>query len=220
MGAVFESVLDSDAINLTRARKRKAAQESVEFIERHMCNARSFEDRFQLLRFSIASTTVEGLWCEFGVYKGESINQIACLSDRVIHGFDSFEGLPEYWKHDVGKGAFKVDKLPTVRSNVRLHKGWFSATLPAFLSECQEQIAFLHVDADLYSSTKTIFDLLAERILVGTVIQFDEFFNYPGWQQGEYRAFQEFVASHSIGFEYLGYTPFRQVAVKITRTDG
>lgn len=48
--------------------------------------------------------------------------------DQTIHGFDSFEGLPEDWSH-VLKGAFGEIKgaLP---DNVRLYKGWFEDTLP------------------------------------------------------------------------------------------
>ena len=64
-----------------------------------------------------------------------------------------------------------------------------------------------------------MFDVLADRIVAGTVIQFDEFFNYPGWQQGEYKAFQELVAARSATVEYLGYAEGgdgAQVAVRIT----
>ncbi len=34
--------------------------------------------------------------------------------------------------------------------------------------------------ADLYSYTKTVRNGLADRIVPGTIIQFDEFFCYPG----------------------------------------
>jgi hypothetical protein len=77
--------------------------------------------------------------------------------------------------------------------------------------------AFLHMDADLYSSTRTVLDMMAPRIVPGTVIVFDEFFNYPGWREGEYRAFMEFVAAHAAQFEWLAYCEtHEQVAVRIT----
>ena len=50
-----------------------------------------------------------------------------------------------------------------------------------------------------------MFELFAPRILPGTVIFFDEFFNYPGWQDGEFKAFIEFVETSGMNFEYLGY---------------
>ena len=72
-------------------------------------------------------------------------------------------------------------------------------------------VAFIHVDCDLYSSTKTIFSLLSDRIVPGTIILFDEYFNYPNWQQHEYKALQEFVDTknikyriwHSLGSKWL-----------------
>jgi hypothetical protein len=50
------------------------------------------------------------------------------------------------------------------------------------------------------------------------VLVFDEFFNYPGWRQGEYKAFMEFVYAHDVEYKYLGYyEKHEQVAVKIRR---
>ena len=77
-----------------------------------------------------------GLFLEFGVASGGSIN---FLAERVpdgtrLHGFDSFEGLPERWREGRGGGFFdRGGSLPPVAPNVSLHVGWFDATLPAFL---------------------------------------------------------------------------------------
>jgi hypothetical protein len=50
----------------------------------------------------------------------------------------------------------------------------------------------------------------------GTVVVFDEYFNYPGWQRGEYLAFQEFCSRHSMRYEFLTYNArHEQVAVRI-----
>ena len=82
-------------------------------------------------------------------------------------------------------------------------------------------VRFLHVDCDLYSSTKTIFGGLNNRLQMGTVILFDEFFNYPGWQSGEYKAWRELCEEMHLQFEYLGYCHWdEQVAVRITGIDG
>jgi hypothetical protein len=48
----------------------------------------------------------------------------------------------------------------------------------------------------------------------GTVILFDEYFNFPNWEQHEYKAFQEFVASHGVTYTYLGFAR-QQVAVRV-----
>lgn len=39
----------------------------------------------------------------------------------------------------------------------------------------------------------------------GSVIIFNEYFNYPGWQYGEYKAFQEFIEDRKLNYEYLCY---------------
>jgi hypothetical protein len=66
-----------------------------------------------------------------------------------------------------------------VLDNVRLHSGWFEGSIPAWLEANPGPVAFIHIDCDIYTSTRTIFTLLAERIVSGTVIVFDEDFNYP-----------------------------------------
>jgi hypothetical protein len=54
----------------------------------------------------------------------------------------------------------------------------------------------------------------------GTVIVFDEYFNYPGWENHEFKAFQEFVEQTNLKYEYLAYNRrHEQVAVKITRKE-
>jgi hypothetical protein len=80
-------------------------------------------------------------------------------------------------------------------------------------------IAFMHVDCDLYSSTKTIFEFLGDAIGPGTVILFDEYFNYPNWEQHEYKAFQEFSEKCGVKYRYLAFAR-QQVAVLIESMTG
>ena len=88
--------------------------------------------------------------------------------------------------------------------------------MPEFVKQHNHPVAFVHIDSDLYSSAKTIFDCLKDNIVSGTVIVFDEFFNYPGWEDGEYRAFMEFIEETKLDFSYLGYCySGEQVFVKI-----
>jgi hypothetical protein len=63
-----------------------------------------------------------------------------------------------------------------------------------------------------------VFEHLEPRLVPGSVIVFDEYFNYPGWQQHEFRAFQEFIARRGGGYEYIGFSAERgHVAVRLTR---
>jgi hypothetical protein len=150
---------------------------------------------------------VDGIIAEFGVFRGESINRLAALAHpREIYGFDSFEGLPEPW---VGapQGAFSLKgRLPPVKPNVTLIKGWFEQTLPPFLAgHPGRPVAYLHIDSDLYSSCKTVLQACAPRIVPGTVIVFDEIWNHEPFYRGEMRAFFEFVAETGTRFEWLGH---------------
>ena len=105
------------------------------------------------------------LWLEFGVFNGNTINYISKFTDDKVYGFDSFEGLPEKWRNGYDKGAFNMDgNFPRVNDNVVLIKGWFNETLINFIQSHNKKVSFIHMDADLYSSTKYIFDVLKNYI--------------------------------------------------------
>lgn len=193
--------------SIYKARQHRALISTMEYVEKHMPHVESVANKPALLARAFGKADVSGdrLICEFGVFKGESINHVAGLTDRTLYGFDSFEGLAEEWGDTWKKGDFKIPKLPRVRSNVKLVKGWFNETLPSFLKENPGKVGFLHVDCDLYSSCKTIFELMESRLVPGTVIVFDEFFNYPQWEDGEFKAFQEFLAKTKLSCEFIGY---------------
>lgn len=215
---LMDDVLDLEGRNITRARQRLALEQTVEFIEDNLPATISFDNRYSLLKHLVRfiPSTENGLLCEFGVAGGKSINFLSKLMpDRILHGFDSFEGLPEDWSSRLPKGAFK-QAMPKVEANVRLYKGWFSDTLPPFLAEHTGKADFLNIDCDLYSSTKTVLGLFAPRIQPGTIVYFDEFFNYAGWKEGEFKAFMEFIKTSGMDFEYLGYNSRgTQLAVKM-----
>ncbi len=194
---------------------------SVAFEKAHLSEAAGFKGRTQLHRWVLSHTRgTDGLFLEFGVYKGDSINRLAELKPDVTwYGFDSFVGLPETWTLGAKTGAFSTHgTVPTVRDNVRLVEGFFESTLPPFVAAHRGQnISVLHIDADLYSSTKTVLENLKDLLVPGSMIIFDEFINYPNWQEGEYKAFMEYVAVNCVAFEYIGYTRTGgQVAVRLT----
>lgn len=197
--------------------EREALRSTVDYVSRHMMTAIQFDDRFRLLEYASSVATRPGLVCEFGVGEGESINFLAERYKGTVHGFDSFRGLPEDWRPGYGVGKFtREGNPPVVKSNVQLHIGEFEKVIPPFIRDNTQDISFLHIDCDLYSSTKTVLGYLAERIVPGTVILFDEYFNYPGWQAHEFRAFQEFIGSHGVSYDYVGYNRLHeQVALRI-----
>lgn len=145
------------------------------------------------------------LWLEFGVASGKTINYISKFTNNIVFGFDSFEGLPEKWRDGFDKGCFSRNgKPPKVNKNVKLIKGWFNETLPKFIKENNKKISFIHIDADLYSSTKCILDNLNDYIDNNCIIVFDELINYPGFEEGELKAFNEFVNENNIKYIWIG----------------
>lgn len=162
------------------------------------------------------------LWLEFGVAYGRTINYISQFTTGTVYGFDSFEGLPEDWRKGYEKGVFNMNGVPPqVNSNVVLVKGYFDKSLPVFIEDVIKKdgvkgISFIHIDCDLYSSTKCILDLLHPYILDGCIIEFDELVEYEGFmgETGELKALWEFVNTYNVKYEWIGCTG-EQVAIRI-----
>ena len=98
-------------------------------------------------------------------------------------------------------------RLPSAPSNVCLVPGWFENTLPKFGAERRaagDVISLLHVDCDLYSSTKCVFDNLGDLCTAGTVIVFDELLNYPTFENHEVKAFYEFLSGTDYEAGWIG----------------
>jgi tetratricopeptide (TPR) repeat protein len=167
-------------------------------------------------RLAVDAAELQGLVLEFGVRHGNTIRQIADLVGQEVHGFDSFEGLPEQWHHEP-KGSYTTKgRIPHVPQQVKLHVGWFEETLPAFLLQHPGNIRLVNIDCDIYSSTKTILDALAPRIVSGSVLIFDEYIGNEHWRLDEFKAFQEAVARYGWDYEYLSFSFFtKQVTVRI-----
>ncbi|NPD75519.1 TylF/MycF/NovP-related O-methyltransferase, partial [Oceanispirochaeta sp. M1] len=211
-----------------RKRINLAVDDSFSYIKKFMSSAIFIGgDRTMFLRKALEQVSISGEYIEFGVYSGTTINQIADLNPKkIIYGFDSFKGLPEDWSSghvSVGnqdffeKGSFEIE-IPKVKSNVELIIGWFSDSLPKWKIKNINEIAFIFIDCDLYSSTKTVLFQLEARIVKGTIIVFDEYFGYFEWENGEFKAFQEFVIKFNIEYTYLFYR-YDQVAVRIEKKD-
>jgi hypothetical protein len=215
LGRVLERRLTPD---LEQVACLIAAASSADYVLQHMRAARNLVRREELLKFALQQCSIEGLVMEFGVYRGASLLFISDQEPRPVYGFDSIEGLPEDWTDVQRKGRFSLGgEAPQLgRSNVVLVKGWFKDTLPQFISQHPGPARFVHVDCDLYSSAVTVLTQLAPRIVPGTIILFDEYFNYPGWEHHEHKAFREFTSAFRLSYEYLGYASAHySVAVRI-----
>lgn len=203
-----------DVRDIAAMQQRLAAAETAAFVTERLPRARAFHQWAELLEHALSIAPPTGFVAEFGVHLGETIAVLAAKRPPV-HGFDSFEGLPEDWRTGFSAGTFAVEQVPEVEGAI-MHVGWFDDTLPTFLKEVEGPAALLHLDADLYSSTKTVLELCADRIVAGTVLVFDEYFDYPGWREHEHRALTEWATAHGRSFSYKAYSNwFEQVVVRI-----
>lgn len=180
-------------------------------------------DQYHHLINACRRARVQGLWCEFGVSTGGSLWQLCGEAPGLVHGFDSFAGLPEEWdvgpEHTWPEGAFRGEPA-VLRENARLVRGMFDSTIPGFFAACGEQVALAHIDCDLYSSALSVLKGIARYVIPGTVLIFDELFNYPNYAEHELRALLEVSREYVWGYEYIGHVPQRAAASLIVTSVG
>lgn len=177
----------------------------------------SIDTNYELLRRVIKDHQPEGWAAEFGVYSGFSLGIIA--QHMPVIGFDSFKGLPEDWREGFGAGAFtrqgelkKGIPLDVTGPNRMVIPGWFEDTVPDFPFP---SLGLVHVDCDLYSSTVTVLDAVRPFLMFGSLIIFDEFHGYDGWENHEYKAWMEFLDQNpDLLFEEIGTGP-EEIAFKL-----
>lgn len=191
---------------------------SADYAEQHLQDAMIFEKAMKLWTYSAKAASLEtGLILEFGVFQGKSINYFSKMfSTQKVHGFDSFEGLAEDWTgYHLPKGTFDLGgNLPKVNPNVTLHKGWFDATLPPFLEKNEGAIKLCHVDCDTYESALFVLQQIAPRLVKGSIIVFDEYYGYPNWKNGEFKAWQSVCKELGLTYKYCAFASM-QVTVEI-----
>jgi hypothetical protein len=213
MDDIAPTAFDTDSSPLA------ACWESFRWMRRHASPDAFAGLPVDVLTRALAAAPAEGLTLECGVYFGRSLRIIASQTASDVHGFDSFEGLPEAWSVNEPAGAYSTGgRLPSkMPANVVLHQGWFEQTLPDFFATTPGEIRLLHIDCDLYSSTKTVLQCANTRLVSGSVLVFDDFLGYSGHEQHELRAFEEFVRDQNIGWEVIaGSLLGREVAMRIT----
>jgi predicted O-methyltransferase YrrM len=181
--------------------------------QQHMAAVPAYHSDLRLHQAVSRQVLQGGYILEFGVATGRSIRHWAQLfPTHDIYGFDGFEGIYEDW-NGMKAGHF-AQKPPAVPANVHLVVGRFDQTLPDWCAQHPGPASLIHIDCDLYQATRDVFAHLRDRIQPGTIIVFDEYWNYPGWQQHEFRAWQE----ERTDYRYIGWVSggnYQPVAVQV-----
>jgi len=132
--------------------------------------------------------------------------------DRKIVGLDSFSGLSEGEGHPRwSAGLFGTNHSfhPTIPKGSPVSPAAVLAFFARYglqtpiikagdfsqvsLDEVSS-VALAHIDCDLYSSTKVALNLIRDKLQVGSLVYFDDWFLFRGRKdKGEQRAFSEFL---------------------------
>ena len=146
-----------------------------------------------------------GDYVEFGVYQGATFVEAfhaaeLCRLDQMrFIACDSFQGLPSAGgpfekgefraSRETFEATLRANKVPPAR--VQIVEGFYSDELLAALPS---EIALAWIDCDLYESTVPALDSLADRLIDGAVVCFDDWFTHRGDpDQGEQLATREWL---------------------------
>jgi hypothetical protein len=187
----------------------------------------------------VYANAVDGDIGEFGIATGTSIDVISAtmkvcdplsqrlrLPTKMLHAFDSFQGLPEAkLPEDVemplvkagvwGKGKCSSPGIPRILEviqqnlapeRINLYPGWFSETFPSLPESLRFSLA--HIDCDLYESSKEVLDELfgKRRMLDGCILLLDDFICNRGSKKfGQRKAWEECVEKYKPNLTDLGF---------------
>ncbi len=142
---------------------------------------------------TVIARGVQGDFVECGVFGGAQVAAMARAildgpaSDRKVHLFDSFKGIPKPGEHDsdiTDWEAFRDQTLCPMKdvkdhmfrwgipdSMLVYHEGMFEDTVPLVKDL---KIAILRLDGDLYESTKVCLDHLYPMVVRGGWVIIDD----------------------------------------------
>jgi len=149
----------------------------------------------QIMSLIDAVKNVPGDMAELGVASGASAKMISARApERTLHLFDTFEGLPDPLGTDSSQFKKKkyyhpIDEVQEYLkgSNILFHKGMFPDTARDITNT---RFAFVHLDGDLYESTKAGLEWFYPRLNRGGILICHDYDTSAGVNQ----AFEEFFA--------------------------
>ena len=177
--------------------KNYKGEESIKLIKQIIKEDKKFyfrsSEMFMIYSLSLRQKKIKGDYAEVGVYNGSSA-KVMCETkgDKHLYLFDTFEWLPEVDKIDTGyskkmfAGNYEyVKQRLSQYGNVHIHKGLFPETSGPIENN---KFAFVHLDVDIYQSTKDGLEFFYERMQNGGIILSHDY----SQSRGVKKAFNEF----------------------------
>ena len=176
------------------------------------------------LRYCLNNNIInkDGLWLEFGVSYGGTLDLISEYTDSTVYGFDTFNGIDKignwnkFYSVINDKGVpikvVQLDKymykktgiIKTFNKNVEFIKGYFDETLSNFLLNKNTRISFIHIDCTFFTSTNTILNECIKYFNDEIIIVFNGFINFPDYKECEILAFFDLIKKYNINYEFIG----------------
>jgi len=185
-----------------------------------------------LLRSTIA---IPGHIAEFGCWRGSTTLLLAKAlrifdsnGPKVVHAFDSFQGLTEFRQEDgvasEQLGDYRGSRMMIeecasmvgLLDYIAIHEGLIENTLPRFVQRHPEmRFSFVYCDTDLYSATKDIIAVMWGLVTPGGLMVFDQWNmeEFPG----EGIAVNEFLREEVGSLEVIKPSFTRQPTLAIRR---
>ncbi len=165
-------------------------------------------DQRNMFTEGIKQSNKEGLYLEFGLCTGLTA-KYTCedTNDKIVYGFDSFEGLEESLTPANPPGSCSIEgDLPSYHKNVIVIRGRVQETLVPFLKTYLEPVAFAHLDMsptpDFY-----ILKTLANkgRLLRGSLLAFAHYIRPEvdlviDWVA---KSFLSFAKKYNVKWDYI-----------------
>lgn len=217
---IYSSNHDDNIINVKRPLKMLSDSEIIDFVRPYTSVSQErIENVLHALEVCHAEN-IPGDLVEIGVWKGGLVMAMAlkCKQlgiDRVIHAYDTFEGMTAPGDADVdltGKKArdilasvaclcpldeFKRNISIIPENNIVIHQG---DILQVSLEDIPEKIAVLRLDTDWYESTRFELKYFEPRVSDDGFVIVDD---YGHWQ-GSRRAVDEFRPPSINKIDYTG----------------
>ena len=138
-------------------------------------------EAFMVFSIARSQTNTNGDMVEVGVYQGGSAKLICeAKGSKKLYLFDTFEGLPtlssydthfgmSFWeKNQFSNTSFeKVKNYLSSYNDVHIYKGEFPDTAESIKDS---KFSFVHLDVDLYKSTKDCLEFFYPRMMIGGII--------------------------------------------------
>ena len=175
--------------------RRRSRTAEVARIKKERPLLLKYSEACQLISALTATDKIPGDIAEVGVAYGASAKLLCTFApERILHLFDTFEGLPEPTTKDSPQykaGQYSCDlesvKQYLAHTRTEFHKGLFPHTAEAVKDKA---FAFVHLDVDLYESTLAGLQFFYPRLSSGGILISHDYLLAAGVG----RAFTEFFA--------------------------